>query len=400
MQALLTHGLYLPGTKVLYVESGISSTLAKGTGTGNTYYVATTGSDSNTPAQAKSLSTPWATWQHAANTVAAGDTVLFANGTWTLSTKVTIGTSGTSVNPITFQAINKWQAAFVASGSSTNEIVTVNAGHVIIKNIDVSGVNYQSGIGVRTSSGFVTISGCRIHDIFTGQTSGSSGGGGGITEKLQESGTQSTCLGNVYDSNWIFNIGNYLVSTSQLWHGIYSEGIGTSYASGSNGATIINNICYRNNGAGIHNFHGASYAVISNNLCFQNGAYGIMSSGGEGSDSVANHNVISDNLTMYNIGYGITDAGSAYNANNTYTNNQFYGNSNDDYSLWQGSGVNTLDANPLLVNYQSNGSGDYHLTSSSPGIGAGTSVNMPNHDFDGVSRPSGGPYCIGPYHHS
>jgi uncharacterized repeat protein (TIGR02059 family) len=45
---------------------------------GKTYYVATTGKDTNTG----TISSPWGTWQKAFNTAVAGDTVFFRGGTW------------------------------------------------------------------------------------------------------------------------------------------------------------------------------------------------------------------------------------------------------------------------------------------------------------------------------
>lgn len=64
--------------------------------------------------------------------------------------------------------------------------------------------------------------------------------------------------------------------------------------------------------------------------------------------------------------------------------------------------VNTFTVDPLFVNYQSNGSGDYHLQSTSPAIRAGTtnfasgtSGSIPAIDFDG--NPQTSPPTIGAY---
>jgi len=50
-----------------------------------TYYVASTGADSNPGTS----SAPWATIQHAANLVAPGDTVHVASGTYNITTGIT-----------------------------------------------------------------------------------------------------------------------------------------------------------------------------------------------------------------------------------------------------------------------------------------------------------------------
>jgi len=60
----------------------------------NTYYVSTTGSDSNPG----TLASPWATWQKAFDTAEAGDTVYFRGGTWYPVSKAD-GWAITSINP-------------------------------------------------------------------------------------------------------------------------------------------------------------------------------------------------------------------------------------------------------------------------------------------------------------
>lgn len=59
----------------------------------------------------------------------------------------------------------------------------------------------------------------------------------------------------------------------------------------------------------------------------------------------------------------------------------------------------TISADPKFVNYKADGTGDYHLTSSSPCIGAGTDVGAFPTDFDGNPRPPLNTfrYDIGPY---
>jgi Protein of unknown function (DUF1565) len=64
--------------------------------TGATYYVATTGNNSNPG----TISAPWLTIQHAANTVKAGATVYVFGGVYNES--VNFSTSGTASEPITF----------------------------------------------------------------------------------------------------------------------------------------------------------------------------------------------------------------------------------------------------------------------------------------------------------
>ena len=60
----------------------------------STYYVATSGSDGS----AGSSATPWRTLQHAADTVAAGDTVIVRAGNYTGFDMWTDGTAAAPVN--------------------------------------------------------------------------------------------------------------------------------------------------------------------------------------------------------------------------------------------------------------------------------------------------------------
>ena len=66
--------------------------------TGNTYYVAPTGSDSNS---GKSIASAWLTISHAAATMSSGDTTLVEPGAY--AERVSISASGTSSAPITFE---------------------------------------------------------------------------------------------------------------------------------------------------------------------------------------------------------------------------------------------------------------------------------------------------------
>jgi hypothetical protein len=66
--------------------------------TGNTYYVAPTGSDSNS---GKSIASAWLTIGHAAATMSSGDTTLVEPGAY--AERVSISASGTSSAPITFE---------------------------------------------------------------------------------------------------------------------------------------------------------------------------------------------------------------------------------------------------------------------------------------------------------
>jgi parallel beta-helix repeat protein len=112
----------------------------------STYYVATTGRDSN-PGTA---SRPWRTLQHAANVVGAGATVLIRSGTYA---GFVMKRSGTSSAPITFQRYGS-ETVTVAGGSATANVIKISgASHVIIRRVRVTGAAASvGGAGIRVEN--------------------------------------------------------------------------------------------------------------------------------------------------------------------------------------------------------------------------------------------------------
>jgi hypothetical protein len=65
--------------------------------------------------------------------------------------------------------------------------------------------------------------------------------------------------------------------------------------------------------------------------------------------------------------------------------------------LQKGVASGTISSNPLFVNYQKNGSGDYRVHNGSPVIDRGTATQAPKTDIAGVARPRGAAVDIGAY---
>jgi parallel beta-helix repeat protein/VCBS repeat-containing protein len=109
---------------------------------GSTFYVATTGSDSNPGTQAL----PWKTIQKAANTMTAGDTVTVESGDYS-SQRVTITNSGASGNSITYQA----------HGSVTMKGFSLSANYINIRGFTIIDLDDRAvGIHVE-NAGFCNI---------------------------------------------------------------------------------------------------------------------------------------------------------------------------------------------------------------------------------------------------
>jgi hypothetical protein len=101
---------------------------------------------------------------------------------------------------------------------------------------------------------------------------------------------------------------------------------------------------------------------------------------------------------MNNRTYGIHGTSGVVCGGNQYKNNVLYGNGTAA-TLVNSSDIvsGNITTNPLFVNYQANGSGDYHVQSTSPAIDKGLSASAPTTDLDGKVRPQGAAFDIGAY---
>lgn len=134
--------------------------------------------------------------------------------------------------------------------------------------------------------------------------------------------------------------------------------------------------------------------VVANNTSFANGD-GFVFGGGDFviTSGPANNCTFANNIAFDNIGMGFDQEG-AFGSNNVWKNNLSYQNG-ANWSLNGGTHTGDVTANPLFVNYQANGSGDYHLQAGSPCLGKGVATYAPATDFDGVTYAN--PPAIGAY---
>ena len=368
----------------------LENRLLQPTGAGHTFYVAPGGSDSADG----SIRHPWAAFQHAANVVNPGDTVHFVPGTYN-SNIIQITRSGTASQRIKFISDTKWGAKLVmnVSGNTwgTNRVININCNvsHIIINGFDCTSPYAYSGIFNEGYHNWILNN--NIHDM-TNSDSGRTGGG--IADDASYN--SYTTHDAIISGNVVHDIGAWGVTGQRgSVHGIY-----LTYPSGE---VCTNNIVYHNVGWGIHGYHNFSNATIANNLVFNNGQAGILIQNGGDVGGRANNCIVTNNICVYNgvNGYygnvGIQEGARAGN-NNKYYNNCLYGNPGGAISLASSSPVHgTVAVNPQFVNYQANGMGDYHLLAQSRCINAGTSRGAPTRDYDGVQRPKGSGFDIGPF---
>ena len=74
-----------------------------------------------------------------------------------------------------------------------------------------------------------------------------------------------------------------------------------------------------------------------------------------------------------------------------------FGNFRSNFKLQTGKQFGSIERDPRLIAYRADGRGDYHLSSESPAIRAGTAEGAPWSDFDGMSRLKNHGYDIGPF---
>jgi pectate disaccharide-lyase len=195
----------------------------------------------------------------------------------------------------------------------------------------------------------------------------------------------------VADGNVVHDIGNPSTLCYRV-HGIYTSHPRT---------TIVNNIAYRNWSWGLHGYHNPDRAVIANNLVFQNGQGGISMAADTAAGYTLTNLVVTNNVVMNNgFAWSSSSAMRTYGGIGSgciWRNNLMFNNKSNTVSASGCSPTNTLSADPQFVNYRADGTGDYHLRSTSPAINAGTITGAPSFDADHGLRPMGGTFDIG--HH-
>lgn len=393
-------------TIALHAADGISPADASTPGEpgGQAYYVSTTGYDGGCTGYG-TQSNPWATITFAATCISPGDTVHVAPGIY--NGFIDIEVSGTANARIRFVSDMQWGAQLRSSSGSDLTTVEVGsygsdnrgtANYVDFEGFDVSGVPPN---GIIAYGSHIRLIGNRVHDI-TVPCNGN--GGSGLNFQ------------NIYADGYNEAISN-LVHDVKLAD---PQGCGATHGSGiyflNPHGVAYNNISYNNGQTGIQVSHNANVETISNNLIFNNGNAGIWLDCADGGcvfndyDTVGNNMVFNNSTLATECGITINNT-SSMGTHNLVVNNIVYGNRGGDLCLHnKGTQVGTETINPangtLFVRWSDTGGGDYHLTSTSPAVNAGstrcsaeTSWCVPPIDFEGGLRPAGAVlrWDIGPY---
>lgn len=331
------------------------------------YYVAPDGDDDADGTMAN----PWASIAHADTIVAAGDVVHVLPGEY--SGTFETDASGNESAPIVFVSEETWGARLVAEGDGW----IARGDWVNIVGFEYTG---DAAVGMLAMGSHIRYLSNWVHHL----NPACNGNGGAAIDAGNYDASHVDMIGNVVHDIWADDTDGTPCNRVQgLYHAIPF-------------GTIANNLAWHNSGWGIHTWHNPSDLVITNNLVFDNGGGGIIVGAGDSpGDGYADNFLVANNIVMHNP-IGISEFG-ATGLGNRYVSNLLYENGND-VSLQNGLvDEDTISADPGLVDFQLDGSGDYRPAPGSPVLDAGTPEGAPPTDIDGVARPQGEGIDIGPY---
>jgi len=385
---------------------------AKPAASGSTFYVATSGSDSN----AGSLSAPWRTIGHAAGVLKAGQTALVRGGTYAES--VTLAASGNAASGyITLQnypgetPILDGTTLKCCGGTINGLFNVVNKSYVVINGFEIR--NYKSttasdepvGILVQGSGSNIQLLNNNVHNITTTaeKNNGNAHGIGiygtattplsnivvsgnqvhnlatGWSESMTLDGnvTNFTVTNNIVHDNDNIGIdvagfwgmgptghdqtnnglisGNVVYNISSIKNPAYGGSYGADgiYCDGCAQVVIERNLVYASDlnieAASENSGHVSSYVTIRDNVVYNPNLVDI-SIGGYASNVGGSDHVTVVNNTMYNQA---SNAGNDfqvqyYATNNVFKNNIVYSNSSGSGMLYS---FTTSEANPVAMDY-------------------------------------------------
>lgn len=373
----------------------------------NVLYVSKTGSDTN---NGNSKTSSWLTIEKAVESVVAGDTVYIRQGIY--KEYLTIKTSGTSTNRITFTAYPGENSVIDGSDRLSNPTdpwngddyllriygdyvtlrklefqnsaafgVYVRADYAIIDSVYVHN-GYLSGIYFyKCSHGIVT--NCRVHDVYDYDEGGTGGGGNADCIGSSAGNDPTTPYGyHTFSGNLMCNCSDDGLDTWTSQNNIIENNVAyhTGYSNASNGGSASNNEP-TGNGNGFKVGPGKNN-IVRMNVTYDNSKRGFTVNDG---DSIKMYN-----NTAFNTGSGF----SVYTTGNIIKNNLCFGSSvyitdtlNERNNSWN-LGID----DPEFASIDSSSPLFLHLAQGSPAIDAGVDVGLP---FNGIA-PDLGAYEILP----
>jgi hypothetical protein len=367
-----------------------------------TYYVRPDGHNTASGLNNNSNTTSgaWLTLQHAADEVAAGDTVYVADGSYA---GFMLQTSGTVDAPITFAASGSG-ANIVSRNPTTTDGINIESYDGGVPNyiiIDGFRVYNQTRMGIRLIGGTgIIVRNTVVHDngdcgIFSGNTPhlqvlnnvAYSNGDRGTEHNIYISNAESDYP--IVRGNMVYNAGG---GNGIQLNGDWQEG-GDGYI---DGAIVENNIVYGNAAKGL-SLISIRNGTIQNNVIYGNGRTG--SAGGihiveqlsshYSSNNVVVNNTIDETLIV------------AVRINSGNTGNVVFNNVTIGGVVFEGTGNYQSNNNTATSGFTDRSGHVYTLLPTSTNIDGGLATyrnyTPPATDFTGKSRPIAGGYDIGAY---
>ena len=283
-----------------------------------TYYVSTTGSDTNTGTEAL----PWKTIQKAANTMVAGDTVKIQPGTY--SESVWPKNSGTADKPITYKkegaspvviisqnwagvVINQkdwtvFDGLTINGNGGSHAVVMRNANHNTIMNCDVSNaeilIHAYAGSPEYPEYGVTSIGNIFLNNTVHDSVHTPYGEGIYIKQYMPISVKVSYVQDTIIENNTIYNVVEAIQTTAPTWVtdtqlDYFYPGSILQLGTIVRGNRIHNNLCEQ----GVICGGGKNY-LIENNLVYNNMGTGTLCGIAIGGDNLT----IRNNIIVYTGG--------------------------------------------------------------------------------------------------
>ncbi len=379
-----------------------------------TYYVATTGNNSNPGTEDK----PWRTITYAVAAMVAGDTTFVRGGTYSTEDTIRFKRTGTATAPIRLLNYPGESPVIDYVDQQVGDTVTVL--HVAGQNV---AMGYLTIEGFEIKNGYDGIKFYNMHNSV-------------IRRNWIHDNINQGILGigghhNLFERNIINHNGSFVgcargrlssdgTTICNKTHGLYMHG--DTY-------TITNNIIYDNLAVGIQQngsstsayspirhpgpeFAGAANWVIANNtIAYQNHRGGIGIWGSECANARIENNIFYENsVNQPGFAQGIdfassTSTGITIRYNLAYATSPgsmvFLGSGANEWVHYTQSGNLVNVSNPGFINAPATvpASPNFALTARSPAIDAGLPLATVKIDFNGNPRPHGRAHDIGAYEH-
>lgn len=387
----------------VYICTFLLSLAAGGQAWAATYYVSTSGNNSNSGSE----SSPWKTIAYAVSKMVAGDTTYVKGGTYN-EELILFSKSGTESAPI--KLLN-------APGESPTIDFGVTASNRLVHRIQIDAAGPET-----IPIGWITVEGFELRNAYDGI-------------KI------NSAHDVIIRRNWIHHtIGQGILGMSKnilIDRNVFSYNGDTRldhgmYLTGSN-YVITNNLIYGSSGFGIQvaayswtrgsqykkplkgklpdeSYAGASNFLIANNTFAYNAAAGIVNWQPEAVNNKIINNIFYENGVLYPNGQqGVRFYSSSGSRGNIVNNNLFYASGSgatqaigggypDWVNQYTASG-NIIQANPNFEGAGATISGvpNFKLRAGSPAIDKGQSLSQVTWDHAGGKRPFGAAFDIGAY---